>query len=129
MPPITRFPLRLFFLMTALPALIVGAALWFASSLLPPCETTIAQRLTAPDGRFDLVMFSRQCGTDPNTQLALIPAGDPLPDDAASFAAVGAETDLAPRWDAFGNIEVTLPVETEVVRRDDDVAGITVIYR
>ena len=131
MPSVQKFPLRLFLLLTALPALLVGSVLWYLSSLVPACNLAISNRMTAPDGRFDLVIFSRDCGTatGPNSQAALIPAGDDLPEDATSFVSIGAIVDLAPRWDGFGNIELTIPEDAEVYRQDDEVAGIAVIYR
>lgn len=125
-----KFPLRLFALFTTVPAVLVGAGLWYLSSLAPGCSTVISDRLPAPDAQFDLVVFSRSCGeTTPNTQAALIPAGEDLPDDAASFASIGVAADLAPRWDGFGNIELTLPEGARIYRQDDTVAGIAVIYR
>lgn len=132
MPKSQKFPFALFLLLTAGPTLIIGAGLWYLSSLVPECEIAIADRLTAPSGEFDLVTFSRNCGatTGPNTQAALIPAGDDLPFDATSFASVAvADADLAARWDGFGNIELTLPQGAEIYRSDDNVAGISVIYR
>lgn len=127
----SRFPFRVFAALTVLPAVLIGGVLWYLSSLLPSCETTEHGRLTSPDASFDLVVFSRNCGatTGLNTQAALIPAGDDLPDDAASFASVGTEADLDPRWDAYGNIELTLPADATTYRQDDAVAGIAVIYR
>ncbi|SEQ04827.1 hypothetical protein SAMN05428969_1702 [Devosia sp. YR412] len=131
MSKIHKFPLSTFLLLTIVPAILVGAGLWYLSGLAPTCSTEIATRLTSPDGQFDLVTFSRSCGdgTGPNSQAALIPAGEDLPDDAASFASVAAETNLDPRWDGFGNIELTLPQGAEIYRQDETVAGIAVIYR
>ena len=120
----------MFALFTTVPAVLVGGGLWYLSSLAPTCSTDIADRLTAPDGQFDLVVFSRRCGqTGPNTQAALIPAGDDLPEDATSFASIGVAADLEPRWDGFGNIELALPESAEIYRQDETVAGIAVIYR
>ena len=130
MSSIPKFPLRLFALFTTVPALLVGAGLWYLSGLAPGCTTAIGDRLTAPDGQFDLVVFSRSCGeTGPNTQAALIPVGDDLPEDATSFASIGVAADLEPRWDGFGNIELALPQGAEIYRQDETVAGIAVIYR
>jgi hypothetical protein len=97
---------------------------------LPPCETTISNRLTAPDGRFDLVLFSQRCGeaSGANTQAALLPMGEQLSPDAASFVSVGAEADLQPRWSGAGAIELTLP-DADIYRQDASVAGIRVVYR
>jgi hypothetical protein len=114
-----------------LPALLIGGLLWYLGGLLPACQVTENDRLTSPDAGFDLVVFSRNCGatTGPNTQAALIPAGDPLPDDAASFLSIGVEADLAARWNSEGHIEMTLPADGTVYRQDDAVAGFAVIYR
>ena len=130
MPATHKFPLHLLLLFTALPAALIGAVLWYLSGLVPECTTDIAQRLTSPDGQFDLVTFSRACGdSGANSQAALIPAGDALPEDATSFASVGAAADLAPRWDGFGNIELTLPPGAQIYRQDAAVAGVDVIYQ
>lgn len=131
MAPASRFPLPAFIALTTVPALLAGALLLYLSTLVPACEVTEHARLVSPDGTYDLLTFSRDCGdaTRPNSQAALIPAGDALPDDAVSFLSIGGVVDLAPRWDAFGNIELSVPAGAEVFRQDDSVAGITVIYR
>lgn len=131
MAPITKFPFRALILFTTLPALIVGGLLFYLSTLVPPCQITEHGRFVSPDGVYDLVAFSRDCGTNtrPNIQAALIPAGDILPEDAASFLSIAGAADFDPRWDAYGNIELSVPADAEIFRKDDNVAGITVIYR
>ncbi|MFD2646794.1 hypothetical protein ACFSX5_03190 [Devosia albogilva] len=129
--PAIRFPLPALILMTTLPAAMIGATLWVVSDLVPACTITEETRSTAPDGQFDLVTFSRRCGDDTpaNIQAALVPPGEPIPDDAASFFSLAADADLQPRWDAYGNVELTLPEGAEPLRQDDTVAGINVVYR
>ena len=131
MTPITKFPLRTFLLFGTIPAIVIGVALWFLADLVPQCTIDEQFRATAPDGQFDLVVFSRDCGPDTgaNTQAALVPPGGVIPYDAASFLSVGASADLQPRWDAYGNIDLTLPPGTEPLRQDPEVAGIAVVYR
>lgn len=126
-----RFPLRAFILFTTVPAAIVGGVLFYLSTLLPDCAMVENERLPSPDGQFDLVIFARDCGatTTANTQAALIPPGDTLPEDAASFFSVGVAADLDPRWDGFGNIELSAPAGANIYRQDDSVAGVSVIYR
>lgn len=126
-----KFQLRTLIALTTIPALLVGGLLWYASSLLPSCQTTQHQRLPSPDNTFDLVIFSRDCGatTGANTQAALIPNGDTLPDDAASFLSIGTAADLAPRWDSPTSITLTVPAGAQIYRQDASVAGIAVIYR
>jgi len=67
-----KFRFRNLVLFTTLPALLVGALLWLTAGFLPSCSTIETLRLKAPDGAFDLVVFSRTCGPDtgPNTQAA-----------------------------------------------------------
>lgn len=128
--PQTKMPSAVLLALTLGPALAIGMTLWFVNDLFPECVVTESQRLTAPDNQFDLVTFSRACGsTEPNIQAALVPPGEAVPFDAASFVSIGAEADLQPRWDAYGNVELTLPEGAEIYRQDETVAGIGVIYR
>lgn len=126
-----KLQLRTLIALTTIPAVLVGGLLWYASSLLSSCETTQHQRLPSPDSAFDLIIFSRDCGatTGANTQAALIPNGDSLPDDAASFLSIGAAADLSPRWDSPASITLTVPAGAQIYRQDTSVAGIAVNYR
>lgn len=128
--PKSRMPVPVLLALTAGPALMIGVTLWFVNDMVPACTVTETKRLTSPDNQFDLVTFSRDCGNTPaNIQAALVPTAEEVPFDAASFVSVATAVDLAPRWDAFGNIEITLPEGEDVLRRDETVAGISVIYR
>ena len=126
-----KFRLRNLLALTTLPALAIGGLLWGLTGLLPSCSTTEQARLTAPDQRFDLVVFSRSCGpeTGANTQAALLPVGDDVPEDAASFVSIGADADLAPRWNGLGSVELTIPPGAKILRQDASVAGVAVVYR
>lgn len=128
--PKTKMPVPVLMILTLAPAMLIGATLWVVNDLVPACTVTETTRLTAPDAQFDLVTFSRDCGDGaPNIQAALVPPGEEIPFDAASFVSVAADADLAPRWDAYGNIEITLPAGADVLRQDETVAGVGVIYR
>ena len=126
----TKMPLVVLLALTGGPALMIGMTVWFVNDLVPACTVTETARLTSPDNEFDLVTFSRDCGNTPlNIQAALVPPGEDVPFDAASFVSVAAAVDLAPRWDAHGSIEITLPSGVDIHRQDNSVAGIAVIYR
>lgn len=128
--PRIKMPSPVLIALTVMPAIAIGATLWIVGDLVPACEIDEHQRLTSPDNQFDLVTFSRVCGeTPPNTQAALVPPGEEIPFDAASFYSVGANADLAPRWLAYDSIEITGPEDAEIFRNDPAVAGITVTYR
>ncbi len=128
--PKMKMPPAVLIALTVGPAIAIGMTLWLVNDMIPECVVSEHQRLTAPDNQFDLVTFSRACGpTEPNMQAALVPPGEAVPFDAASFVSLGSETDLQARWDAYGNIELTLPQDAEIYRQDESVAGISVIYR
>lgn len=123
-------PLAILLALTVGPAIAIGTTLWFVNDLVPECVLTEASRQTAPDGQYDLVTFSRACGeTAPNIQAALVPPGEAVPFDAASFLSIAADADLAPRWTTDGEVELTLPANAEILRQDRTVAGVAVIYR
>ena len=121
----------MFLALTAIPASIVGAALWYLAGTLPGCAVAISERLTSPDQRFDLVVFSRQCGGSgqANTQAALIPVGEELPEDVASFVSIGASADLQPQWGTADRIVLSLPAGASIFRQDASVPGVGVVYR
>lgn len=129
--PKANMPSAVFWALILGPTIAIGTTLWFVNDLFPECEVTESQRITAPDNQFDLVTFSRYCGATitPNMQAALVPSGKTLSADIASFVSVGAEADLQPRWDAYDNIELTLPQDAEIFLRNDTIAGVSVIYR
>jgi hypothetical protein len=128
--PKMKMPPAMLIALTVGPAIAIGMTLWLVNDMIPECMVSEHQRLTAPDSQFDLVTFSRVCGpTEPNIQAALVPPGEAVPFDAASFVSLASETDLRARWDAYGNIELTLPQDAEIYRQDESVAGISVIYR
>lgn len=126
-----KLPLPVMVALTTLPALMIGTVLWFIADIFPACSITEKSRLAAPNGDFDLVTFSRSCGDDTpeNTQAALLPPGEEVPDDAASFLSVGAATDFAPEWTGEKTLALSLPADALVYRQDDAVAGVTVTYR
>lgn len=118
--------------LTAAPALVVGAGLWFLADLVPQCTPDVRESILSPDGATTLVVFGLECGatTGSNTQAAIHPASEPFSSDTAQtfFSADGVH-DLGARWDADGNIEINLPQDAAINRQVDEVAGHAVIYR
>lgn len=126
----TKMPPAVLLALTAGPALAIGVTLWVVNDMVPACTLSESQRLTSPDEQFDLVTFSRDCGDTPaNIQAALVPKGEDVPYDAASFVSVAAAADLEPAWTENGAIEINLPEDADIFRRDETVAGIAVTYR
>lgn len=128
--PKMKMPPAVLAALTLGPALAIGMTLWFVNDLLPECVVTEHQRVTSPDDKFDLVVFSRACGpTPPNTQAALVPPGEAVQFDAASFYSVAVDANLAAAWDEDGRITIDAPEAVEPLRQDSAVAGVTVIYQ
>lgn len=128
--PKLAMPMPVLLILTVGPAVLIGATLWMANSLVPACTIAEIQRLPAPNGQFDLVTFSRECGTTaPNSQAALVPPGEEVPYDAAAFFSTNTAADLDPRWTDEGVIELAIPPGATVFRQDDAVAGVAVSYR
>lgn len=128
--PRAKMPVPVLLAFTLLPAIAIGATLWIVGDLVPACTIEEHSRLTSPDQQFDLVVFSRDCGdTEPNTQAALVPPGEEIPFDAASFFSAGADADLAAQWLAADSIAITRPIGATVFRDDASVAGVTVTYK
>lgn len=125
-----KMPIPVLLAFTLLPAIAIGATLWIVSDLVPACTIEERERLTSPDQQFDLVVFSRDCGSnEPNTQAALVPPGEDIPFDAASFFSVGADADLGAQWLAADSIEIARPAGINPLRDDASVAGVIVTYK
>ena len=125
------FRFRSLVLLTTIPAILVGGALWVLGSMVPACRVDEQARLTSPGSEFDLLVFTRACGETPapNTQAALLPVGDALPDDAASFLIIGTAVDVTARWTGAASLDITIPAGADIMRHDDQVAGVAVTYR
>ena len=115
--------------LTVIPVALVGAVLWWFSGLVPDCSNNLLSRLDSPDASKTLVVFARDCGAGGlNTQAVIMPAGGTLDGDATGFLALEGPHAPAARWDAYGNLEVTIPPGAIVVQQQDEAAGVAIIY-
>jgi hypothetical protein len=115
--------------LAVVPAALVGGLLWWLTGFVPECSNMVVSRLDSPDASRSLVVFTRDCGADGlNTQAVIMPSGGTLEGDATAFLALEDRHDLNARWDAYGNLEVAIPEGAVVVQREDDAAGIAIIY-
>ncbi len=127
--PQIKMPLQVLVILTVAPALLVGATLWMANSLVPACTVEELSRLPSPEQQFDLVTVSRDCGdSPPNAQATLVPPGEEVPFDAASFFSSATDRPITPRWMGARQIELAVPQGAQVLRQDDAVAGISITY-
>jgi hypothetical protein len=117
-------------LLIGAPVLLVIATAWMANALVPACTIAEHRRLTSPDGATDLVTYSARCASDtPNTRATLVVAGQPVAPENPGFAAVAAETDLAPQWTGDRAVSLTLPDNVAVFAHADSVAEVAITYR
>ena len=115
--------------LTIIPVALVGAALWWAAGLVPECSNTMLSAQDSPDDSRSLVVFARDCGSAGlNTQAVIMPTGGTLEGDATGFLAIEGRHDLVARWDAYGNLEITLPPNAQIVQQQDEAAGVSILY-
>nr|WP_295891895.1 hypothetical protein [uncultured Devosia sp.] len=115
--------------LTVIPVGLVGGLLWWLTGLVPECSNVLVSRLDSPDASKSMVVFTRDCGANGlNTQAVIMPAGGTLEGDATGFLALEGQHAPEARWDAYGNLEVTLPEGAVVVQRQDEAAGTSIIY-
>jgi hypothetical protein len=115
--------------LTVIPVALVGGVLWWLTGLVPECSNALVSRLDSPDARISMVVFTRDCGAEGlSTQAVIMPAAGTLEGDATGFLALEGQHIPDARWDAYGNLEVTIPEGAQIVHRHDEAAGITVIY-
>ena len=112
-----------------IPVAVVGGLLWWATGLVPECADTVLSTLESPDASKALVVFARDCGASGlNTQAVIMPPGGTLAGDATGFLALEGRHALDARWDAYGNLELTIPPGAAIVQQQDEAAGIAIIY-
>lgn len=128
--PHIKTPTPVLLILVLAPVALIGATLWVVNGFVPACSISERQRLLAPDGKTDLVTFTRQCdNTLSDSQAILVPSGSPVAIEASGFAAVGGDVDLLARWNIDGSIELTLPENAEVLLQQETIDGRTVVYR
>lgn len=97
-----------------------------------PCDTVVNRTIPSPDGKTAMVIFGRECGaTVPfNTQVSLTPGRKSFsPHEHPSFLSMREEYDLDARWVDDTSIEIALPPDAKIYRKDANVDGIAVTYR
>jgi len=106
--------------LAALGLIILGslgviASGWFLAS---GCENTEQQRVPSPNGRFELVIFERNCGatTDFSTQVSLVDRGAKLIDRPGNAYVSEDRADLEVSWtaDTLATIHSPAGVEGEL---------------
>jgi hypothetical protein len=92
------------------------------------CGNAERARVGSPDGRWDAVVFTRQCGasTAPSTEVAVVRRGV-MPDGGGNAFVAGGDPDVAVWWDGPAALTVR-HAPGEVVVREPDVSGVRVTF-
>lgn len=97
-----------------------------------PCEASVRRTIPAPDGAMAAVVFEMGCGaTVPfNTQVSIVPADMPFsPSRFPSFLSLNGQLDLDVTWAGNAAVEIRLPPDATVYRKEPQAAGVAVVYR
>ena len=114
-------------------ALFVGAAalVWWLFSSGWSCAHEESQRLRSPDGRWDAVVFDRNCGatTDYSTQVALVRQGSARPGRPGNAFRYAHHTPLVMRWLSPTTLEIRYPPGVAAFSMPSEVDGVQLRYR
>lgn len=132
-----RWMCRLAVLACIATAVVLGVAVYqlqgvYRAIAANACGIDVQRVVPAPNGRVALVTFEVSCGaTTPfSTQATILPAGARFSrDDFPAFFVVHGRHDLASRWIGDGQVEIIMPRNHRVYRRDASAGGIAVLYR
>lgn len=96
-----------------------------ANVFTPACSNTVLERVSAPGGGHDAVMFNRVCGAGDgfSTQVSVVTAGEDLP-DLAGNALVAVDADEPAAWGG-PQVEITWLGATELELVVDDTATVS----
>lgn len=97
------------------------------------CSNALKQRIPAPDGGKDAVVFERDCGatTAPSMQLSIVDPGD-LPSDGGNALTTELRDDrksISLSWVTPDRLLVTIPKDAELFEQNTSVSGVRIEYR
>lgn len=95
-----------------------------------PCENTISQTLTSPDGTQKAVVFTRGCGatTGDSTQISLVNSSGSVGKEAGNVLVLGDETPVSLRWKNATTLEIHFPATSQSFTKKTSVDGVSVVY-
>jgi hypothetical protein len=112
------------------PALAFVAALYWLASF-DICDTVIERQIPAPDNRYKLVIFKRDCGAtvDFNTQVSLMPRDRSFSfDKYPAFFSIAGQHELNVRWLSSNRIRLVIPSGDRVYRQERSVGFVSIVY-
>jgi hypothetical protein len=85
----------------------------------PRCRNQVAQRVPAPDGVHDVVVYHTDCGAQDgaSTQVAILPHDATLPDLPTNVLSLSRPVAVRARWAAADRLLLAYPADVRVVTR------------
>jgi hypothetical protein len=114
-------------LIALLAALLIGASVSGCGEI---CSNEPVATIPSPSGKAKAVVFHRKCGatTDPNTQVAVIPAYGTLANIPGNTLIVGGDASLEVRWVSDSSLSISGLGTAQVFKQEKSVAGVSVAY-
>jgi hypothetical protein len=116
-----------------LAAFAVGTyVIWSFMDGFGRCELNIISAIPSPSNKTELVTFSRECNATVgfNTQVSIRSKTDPFsPERNPPFLSVSQRPNVVLRWVSDDLVEVILPTEVTVYRRQTEVGSVKVDYK
>jgi hypothetical protein len=94
------------------------------------CGNEVSQTVRSPSGKFAAVVFSRNCGatTGFNTQVAILPAGPKMANDAGNTFIANGTLPLTLRWQTGTALQISGVGTVSPLKKESQVSGVTVSY-
>jgi len=116
-----------------LTAFAVGTyVIWSFMEGFGRCETNVISSIPSPSNKMELVTFSRECNATVgfNTQVSVSSGALPFsPERNPPFLSVSQRPSILLRWASDSLVEVVLPPEVKIYRRETAVGDIRVNYK
>ncbi len=112
--------------------LLIGSNVWWAFHNLGACDRFLFRKVESPNGKLGIFLLYSNCGaTAPfSTQAVLLPADKSFPRSGyRPFLVVRGLHELQVHWRNNGAVEIVLPKDTKIHRRDSSVQGVAIVYR
>ncbi len=116
--------------MTRVPAAVALLVL-LAACEAPRCQSSVSQRVPAPDGAHDAVVYHRSCaaGEGSNTEVAVLPHGADLPDVPTTVLTLSDSVAVAAHWASASDLALSYPANAHVIARvNRSSEGVAVVY-
>jgi hypothetical protein len=105
-------------------------ALLFSACSGTQCVNSILERAGSPDGTTDAILFNRGCGatTGGSTQVALVGAGEPLPDRPANVFVTEHVATVSIEWLGPRHLTIRFRDGTAIAKEEPSVNGVDVTF-